>query len=191
MYEFNSKQVDGQSLIPIINLFLGDNVVGAEVGTFKAQTACTIAQNCPSIKKLYVVDSWTPYADFIKEPYDHFPGLAYGEKEIQFIKMTALHNIMWSGKSDIIEVLDMTSSEAAEKIEDGSLDFVFLDAHLTIEQLQTELNEWYPKVRVGGIIAVHDTHVNVVKEVVLDFLKTKNITKFSVFDQTHIWIKNV
>jgi hypothetical protein len=191
MYEFNSKQVDGQSLIPVINLMLGNNLVGAEIGTFRAQTACTIIQNCPGIKKLYVIDSWTPYSDFIKEPYDHWPGMSLSEKDIEFIKLTALHNIKYSGKSENIEVMEMPSTIAASKIQNNSLDFVFLDSHLTLEQLESELHEWYVKVKLGGVFAVHDTHVSVVRDAVEKFAKQNSITKISRFDQTHMWIKNV
>ena len=190
MYRFNDKRVDGQSLIPIINLMLGDEVVGAEVGSFRADSACTIMQNCPSIKKLYVIDSWKPYTDFIKEPYDNTPGRVLAEHEIEIIKFYAFHNIKYSGCVDRIQVMEMDSNDAALQIETNSLDFVFLDAHLTIEQLENDLNVWHSKVRTGGIIAVHDTHVGSVEQTILKFRSDNNINnRLSIFDQMHMWLK--
>lgn len=37
-YEFNSKVADWQSIIHAINLLLGENIVGAEIGVFKGHT---------------------------------------------------------------------------------------------------------------------------------------------------------
>ena len=37
---------DGISLVPVINLMLGSDVVGAEIGVGHARTTCTLLQNC-------------------------------------------------------------------------------------------------------------------------------------------------
>ena len=126
MYIFNNNNADGNSLVPVINLLLGDNVVGAEVGIFNALTTCTLVQNCPNIKKLYAIDCWKPYEDYMKEPYTDTPALVFDEKSIEFRKLTALHNIKYSGVSDRIKVMDMDSNDAVKEIEDNELDFVFL-----------------------------------------------------------------
>ena len=119
MYIFNNNNADGNSLVPVINLLLGDNVVGAEVGILKALTTCTLVQNCPNIKKLYAIDCWKPYEDYMKEPYTDTPALVFDEKSIEFRKLTALHNIKYSGVSDRIKVMDMDSNDAVKEIEDN------------------------------------------------------------------------
>ena len=70
MYTFNTKEADGQSLVHLINLMLGDNITGAEVGAATALTSCTLLQNCPSLK-LYVIDAWKPFMDYIKDVAVH------------------------------------------------------------------------------------------------------------------------
>lgn len=190
MYIFNSKNVDGQQLVPIINLLLGKDVVGAEVGTLRGQTACTLLQNCPSIKKLYVIDFWKPYSDFLKVEQDGLPAYSVDEKDIEFIKVTALHNFKYCGYSEKIEILDMDSNIAASMIENNSLDFVFLDVHMTTEQIKNDLIVWYDKVKTNGIIAVHDCIDKAVYNAIIDFLKEKNDgKKYSIFDNTFMWIK--
>lgn len=52
------------------------------------------------------------------------------------------------------------SVEAARKFEDESLDFVFLDASLTYEEVKRDINAWLPKVKPGGILAGHDYYVD-------------------------------
>ena len=48
------------------------------------------------------------------------------------------------------------SDKVAEKYEDGSFDFVFIDADHEQEQVRKDILAWLPKVRKGGIISGHD-----------------------------------
>lgn len=54
------------------------------------------------------------------------------------------------------EVWRMTSLEAAAHVEDGSFDFVYIDAAHDTESVRRDLEAWLPKVRAGGILAGHD-----------------------------------
>jgi GR25 family glycosyltransferase involved in LPS biosynthesis len=49
-----------------------------------------------------------------------------------------------------------TSLAAAAQFDDGSLDFVFLDARHTFEDVRQDLAAWWPKLRPGGLFAGHD-----------------------------------
>jgi hypothetical protein len=53
-------------------------------------------------------------------------------------------------------VLKMTSVEASKQYEDNSLDFVFIDACHDYECVNEDIKVWYPKVKIGGILAGHD-----------------------------------
>ncbi len=48
------------------------------------------------------------------------------------------------------------SVEAAAEIPDVSLDFVYIDAKHDYRSVWADLTAWYPKVKVGGVIAGHD-----------------------------------
>jgi hypothetical protein len=50
----------------------------------------------------------------------------------------------------------MTSVEAATKIPDHSLDFVYIDARHDYESVKEDVEAWCSKVRPGGIMAGHD-----------------------------------
>lgn len=52
--------------------------------------------------------------------------------------------------------LRMTSLEAAQLYEDGSLDFVFIDAQHDYASVKADIAAWAPKVRPGGFLAGHD-----------------------------------
>lgn len=46
--------------------------------------------------------------------------------------------------------------EAAKEIKDKSLDFVYIDAGHSFEEVKADYEAWLPKVRPGGIISGHD-----------------------------------
>lgn len=48
------------------------------------------------------------------------------------------------------------SWDAARHYDDGSLDFVFLDADHGYESIRKDIDAWLPKVRQGSILAGHD-----------------------------------
>jgi hypothetical protein len=54
------------------------------------------------------------------------------------------------------QALRMASTAAAKTYPDQSLDLVFIDAQHTYEAVREDILAWWPKVRVGGIIAGHD-----------------------------------
>ena len=49
-----------------------------------------------------------------------------------------------------------SSLDAAETVEDESVDFVYLDARHDYCGVTEDLVAWYPKLRKGGILAGHD-----------------------------------
>lgn len=54
------------------------------------------------------------------------------------------------------EVWRMTGTEAAARIPAGSLDFVYLDARHDYASVRSDVAEWFPKVKAGGLLAGHD-----------------------------------
>jgi hypothetical protein len=57
---------------------------------------------------------------------------------------------------DRAEFWRMPSLNAAPKIEDGALDFAYIDARHDYASVLEDLAAWFPKVRAGGIFAGHD-----------------------------------
>ena len=50
-------------------------------------------------------------------------------------------------------LLEMSTYDAADHVEDGSLDFVFIDAEHSEEATRSDILRWRPKVRAGGWIS--------------------------------------
>lgn len=82
-----------------------------------------------------------------------------------------------------VNVVRGDSVSAAENIEDGSLDFVFIDADHSYEGCARDIAAWAPKVRSGGMISGHDYNMKwpgVVKSVD-EYFPGKKISHDSVW----------
>jgi hypothetical protein len=190
VYNFIDARTDVQSIVHVINL-LGSDLVGAEVGVYRAESFCTLLQNCPNIKTLHGIDSWNPYKDYLKEPYDNEPAYDLSQPEIEFVEMTAMHNIKYCGQVEKAVIHKKDSNLALADFEDGKFDFIFLDTYMTYEQAVVDINGWFRTVRKGGLFAGHDWNNSMVKKAVYEFRTANNITSpMSVFDNTWCWLKD-
>ena len=159
-YDFgNNLHTDVRALIPLIAVH-GDNLVGAEIGVWKGDAFLTMLHNCPNIKTLHGVDFYEPYNDYLSPGVYNAnePSVVYDKKDIDFIKLVCYHRLEYSGHKDKIRFHEMDSNEAAEYIDDDSLDFIFLDAYLTGEQAKNDLEVWLrlgmKRLKPGGEISL-------------------------------------
>ena len=188
-YDFSYTQSDIKSLIHTIALH-GNDLVGVELGVYKAESFCALLQLCPNIKKLYGIDKWQPYEDYLKDPYDEIPNDVVGEKEVEFHKLFALHSIKYSPNSEKAIILEEDSNQAVNKFTDESLDFIFIDTYMNKKQAEQDLSLWYPKIKKGGLFAGHDWDVSVIQDVVNEFREKNSIKSLlSTYDRTWVWKK--
>lgn len=117
--------------------------VGAEVGACFGRYSKILCENIPGLK-LTAIDSWDTRENTKREA-EH--GIS-GEQ--------ATRDLLAPFDVKIIRSLSM---EALEQVEDGSLDFVFIDADHSYKAVKEDINGWSKKVRAGGIVSGHDYYV--------------------------------
>lgn len=61
---------------------------------------------------------------------------------------------------EIINVFREYSSVASLRYKNNSLDFVFIDAFHTYDEVTNDILHWHPKVKENGVIAGHDFWIN-------------------------------
>jgi len=127
------------TLIPtreiLAHWFVGEGVeLGVAAGVFSQ--AILDAGKC---NKLWSIDRWS----------DH-----HNLREYRLAAM----RLAWAGQGRCIP-LRMSFAEAAPLFADRTLDFVYIDgyAHTGQEAGQT-LEQWWPKLKPGGLFAGHDYH---------------------------------
>lgn len=189
LINFSNVQCDMKSLVNAIAL-QGNDLIGVELGIYRAESFCTLLQCVPNIKKLYGVDNWQPYVDYIKDPYDGTPNGVSTDREIEFSKFMAYHAIKYCANNHKAEVLEMDSTEAATKFDDESLDFIFIDTYYSKEQAEKELDVWYPKVKHGGLFMGHDYDMPIIQMVVHTHREKNNVTSpLATYDRCWAWHK--
>ena len=176
-YNFDNSEVG--SLVYSFNQ-LGNDLIGAEVGAFRAQCSCVLLQKCENIKKLYIIDPYTAHLDSIQNLY-------FDEKEMEFVKAAAYHNVKWSGYQDKTEFLECTEQEAADKIADESLDFIYFDAWVDIETVEEKIIRWESKVKKGGIVSGHDWAFIPIREKLQHHRQGKQLLNVN---NTWMWFKD-
>lgn len=116
---------------------------GAEIGVWEGGFAEKLCAQNHGLE-LLCVDPWNSQPDY-KE----------GKNDPARMEQ-AYHTARETLKPFPCTFLRMTSAEAATHVEDGSLDFVFIDGNHLYEHVLRDLQLWVPKVRKAGVVAGHD-----------------------------------
>jgi predicted O-methyltransferase YrrM len=146
-----------------------DNSHFVEVGAWKGKSTSFLAVeiiNSGKKIKLDVVDTWEGSSEHRLENND--------ELYLEFLK-----NI--EPVRHVVNPIRKKSTEAAKLYEDNSLDFVFIDAAHDYENVKADITSWYPKIKIGGVIAGHDYYESwpEVKMAVNEFFKDSIFYPFS------------
>ena len=117
--------------------FLNDNSVAAELGVAKGAFSSFMLQET-KCRKLYSIDMWA------------------GDRGHDDVEMEKCAELLapFGTRSEIIH---SRFEECLDRFNDAHFDFVYIDgyAHTGQEEGKT-LTDWWPKVKVGGVLAGHD-----------------------------------
>ena len=116
------------------------------------------------------------------------PDLSYHEYDqarMNAAEATALSRLEQFGNRSVR--LKMTSAQAAPLVEDGSCDFVFIDADHTYDAVKEDIQLWYPKVRRGGLFCGHDLRWEGVTKAVVEFAIAQNMSGRYTPKESDIW----
>ena len=119
----------------------GDGLVCVELGCNRGFNALTWFWALP-VKKAYLVD--------IYKPYITYEGVSdkYGSGYERF--MDAKHRLRKF--NDRIQFIIKDCVDAANYIHDGEPDYIYYDAQRSYDSVKSNLDVWFPKLKVGGFI---------------------------------------
>ena len=132
--------------------------IAVEIGSYCGKSACYLGYACKkNNSKLFSVDHHhgseeQQYGEeyFDPEEYDY-------EKERVDTLPSLLKNISRFQLDEYIKVMIETSKSASEKIK-NEIDFLFIDGSHTFESARADYESWKEKIRVGGILTIHDIY---------------------------------
>jgi hypothetical protein len=124
--------------------------VGAEVGVLEGSFSRAICRYNPDIK-LYAIDGW----EILENGHKRFDRQVWTYNRA--VRKLEPYNVT---------IIKDFSVNASKQFEDGSLDFVYIDADHTYKAVNEDIAAWAPKVRAGGVVAGHDYQLIEVKKAV-------------------------
>jgi glycosyltransferase domain-containing protein len=140
-----STNDDFMTLINLAKSVEKNGIQAVEIGSWKGGTAGAIGQVVKENKgKLYCCDPWANETC----DADHSDILEIFKKNISELELE--YNVV---------IIREPSREAFKHFEDESLDIVFLDGLHMYPYIYPDVENFYPKVKKGGIIAGHDLNV--------------------------------
>ena len=122
--------------------------VGAWFGKSTNHLAAKIKESGKDIK-FTSVDTWKGTDD--EELHQNIVGAFNGDIFYEFIDNTVL-----SDNYGTFDTIKDTSHNAGNQFQNGSIDFIMLDAGHSYDSLMEDIKVWYNKVKPGGIISGDD-----------------------------------
>lgn len=113
--------------------------VGVEIGTYLGESAALWCSTNPDLKLTCI------------DPYRVYNARPYAETQ-QEIYETACRNLAPYNAT----IVRRPSEEAASMFENESLDFLHIDGDHIFDACMMDLILWVPKVRIGGMVLIHD-----------------------------------
>ena len=144
-----------------------DDQIFVEIGSFLGQSTAAMAYYIERSKKkieFYAVDLFE-LSDFSDEPHANIIEQHGGN----FFKAFT-DNMEKARVSDYVKPMKMSSKEAASNFEDRSISFLMIDASHKYEDVVEDIEAWFPKLKLGGIISGDDYDWHEVEQAARDTL---------------------
>lgn len=135
--------VDSLLLNALITQNLCDLTV--EIGSWTGQSSCILGSEVKAKGgKMFCIDNFQGSPDSPQV------------KHVEGAKDILTRNLKRLGLNDVITILEGNSNDFVSQFEDESIDFMFIDADHRYSQFRKDIDNWFPKIKVGGIISGHD-----------------------------------
>ncbi len=143
-------------LYEILRFVLKKDMKVAEIGVWTGKTTLLLGSAVKEFNgEVYAIDhfkgqtSLDPKKGHPQANFEDWSG-GYNIPEI-LIRNLQVHKI-----DDVVNVMKSSSIEASKAFNDSFFDFIFIDASHDYDSVKEDLDSWYPKLKIGGIIAGHD-----------------------------------
>ena len=119
----------------------------AEIGVWRGEFAAELLAACPAIDAYTMIDPWR-HLDEWNKPAN------VASQAFEAIRLEAMARTDFASARR--RVLRGTTLEVVDAVDDGSLDFAYVDGDHTLKGISSDLISILPKVRAGGFIGGDD-----------------------------------
>jgi len=142
------KPIKNRKDLPFLLRIMNLSGEGAEIGVAWGGFSKILFDNS-KLSKIYLIDPWMAQDGPNNDGLSRLTGEENNERYLHV-------KSFFKNLGSRCEIMRMVSEEAAPKINDNSLDFVYIDGDHSYEAIKKDLSFWWPKVKVGGILSGHD-----------------------------------
>ena len=140
----------------------------AEIGVFFGTNARRMFKKL-NVEKMFLIDPYQKYQDYTKE-----------KNVLTFLPSSFKPALKVLNRYyDRVVPLQMTSEDAVDFIP-NDLDMVYIDGNHAYEYVKKDIELYYPKIKVGGIIGGHDIEGNSlgenIRRAVFEFADKNNLS---------------
>lgn len=171
--------IAGKGLVNVVNDLstrLNRNVVGLEIGVCKGENIVHFLEHTNKIDKIHCIDPYLPYMDWV--------GPVTQEDMDLYLDITMKN---FESHKDKIVFYKETSDTCVHKFQDEQFDYIFIDGDHSYEGVKKDLNNYYSKVKKGGVFSGHDINLPTVQQAVKEFREQNLITNPISFTDVNVW----
>jgi len=156
--------------------FKNKPITAIEIGSWKGENASSIFEEL-NVRKLYIIDPYLPYQNYVKQGKSL--GNLSNAQSIAKRKLSKHKNkIIW-----IKNYSDNAIKEIKEKV-----DFVYIDGNHEYEYVKRDVENYYKKLKKGGILAGYDiTHERFNRDIFKALKEFSNKTKITPYISRTDW----
>jgi len=147
---WNDYPCDKTSLEKLMKSELKEGIKVLEIGAWLGRTTILFMELIQGYGSLYVVDNWHG-TDFWNHEVE-------SAKVFDYFYLYCI-NIKEKGFYEDVKIINMSSSQACEIVKDDFFDIIFLDADHRYQSVKSDIFNWYPKLKEGGLFIGHDCEI--------------------------------
>lgn len=119
------------------------SIDGAEIGVWRGHMSAALLQR--EDLRLHMVDEWRGRNAWVEgyQPKDQHTNMAQALEQTAF---AGARRFVWP----------LPSVEVAQQLQDGALDFAFIDADHSYDAVRADIAAWLPKLKSGALLCGHD-----------------------------------
>ena len=187
----NIKLIKHRSEIPTILKTIGLNKKICELGVFRGKNLWDLAM-LSDADLVVGIDAWDQKIDHLWTQETH-------DQNYNYVMQKVVEKIKRKCHKIDIKILRGDHSILVKEFDNEYFDYVYIDSDHSYECVKKDINQWYPKIKEGGIIAGHDYCKRTVKrdtgttvfgviKAVDEFITNNRINNFYVTPLCQSWI---
>ncbi len=144
-------------------------IVGVEVGTDQGAYAAELLKCYPNLF-LITVDNWLPYQEIVT-PDGEWDDRILARRRYRTSMGPYRGRFAHVEQDSVLAARNLTLGLTPVSVPCPPYDFVYIDAAHDYESVRTDLDTWWPLVKVGGVFTGHDFDIPSVSRAVIEFAK--------------------